>query len=113
MPIVRVDITGPRTAEYRSAVLRGVRVGVVNELGAPDERVTVRLTEGLAECMDAPSCRTDRFTVVDIMLYAGRTPETKAACAAAIRGNLEVDPQIPSSEVVVAFHDMDPIDLDV
>lgn len=113
MPIVRIDITGPKSDNYKSAVLRGVRSAVVEGLAAPDERVTVRVVETQAECVSVPACRGDRFTVVDVLLYPGRTAETKAACVAMVRENLSVDPGIPASEVSVAFHDLSPVDLDV
>ena len=112
MPIVRIDITGPKDTEYCSAVLSGVR-SAISELGAPDDRVTVRLIQIPAEQVDVPACRTDRFTIVDVMLYPGRTPEMKAACVAALRENLSAAPGIPACEISVAFHDMDPADLDV
>ncbi len=113
MPIVRIDITGPKSHSYAAAVLRAVREAVVSELGAPDERVMMRLVQIPAEQVSAPACRTDRFTLVDVMLYAGRTPEAKAACVAKLRASLAADPGIPECEIAVAFHDMDPADLDV
>lgn len=113
MPIVRVDITGPKSAEYRAAVLRGVRTAVVDGLGAPIERVTVRLNETAPENSDLPTCRTDRFTVVDVMLYGGRTDEVKLAATKLLRELLAEDPGIPAWDVSVAYHDMTPVDLDV
>lgn len=113
MPVVRVDIIGPKDAAYCSAVLRCVRAAVVGGLGAPDERVTVRVVQTPAELTDMPATRTDRFTVVDVMLYAGRTPEAKAACSTMMRTGLETDLGIPSCEVTIAYHDMAPTDLDV
>jgi phenylpyruvate tautomerase PptA (4-oxalocrotonate tautomerase family) len=113
VPIVRIDTTGPKSHVYKTSLMKAVREAVVTELAAADERVTVRVHETEAECVDVPACRSDLFTVIEILLYAGRTPEAKAACVSAIRSSLGVDPGIPASEVVVAFHDSDPVDLDV
>jgi len=113
VPIVRVDITGPKSAAYVRALLRGVRTAVVEGLAAPDERVTVRVIETAADHCDLPDCRTDRFTVVEIMLYAGRDDAKKAACSAMMRELLAAEPGIPACDVSIAYHDMTPVDLDV
>jgi phenylpyruvate tautomerase PptA (4-oxalocrotonate tautomerase family) len=82
-------------------------------LAAEDRRVTVRVMEVAPANVDLPSCRTERMTVVDVLLYEGRTPEMKAATAAALRAALAADPGIEPSEVAVFFHDATPYDLDV
>lgn len=105
MPIVRVDVSGPKTTSYKAAVLDGVRAGVTSGLAVPDARVTVRLVEIAPGESSLPSCRTERFTVVEIALYEGRTPELKNACVQAIRDNLADLPGIEPSEVAVLFND--------
>ncbi len=113
MPLVRIDVTGPQTLDDIRAVLRGTRAGITEALGVPDDRVHLRLIETPPTHIDAPPCRTPHFTLVDIALYEGRTPELKAACVAAIRRELGADPGIPPSEVAVAFRDMSTVDLDI
>lgn len=111
MPIVRVDIVGPKPAEYVKSVLAGVRSGVVEGLGVPDDRVTVRVIETPASHADLPACRTDRYTVVEVALYAGRSPELKAATIAAVRERLLAEPGIPECEVAMLFRDRSQDDL--
>lgn len=113
MPIVRVEMVGPKEGPYKRAMLRAVRSGVQDALGVPQERVTVRLLELEPECVDLPGCRTERFTVVEIMLYEGRTPELKLACTQAIRDNLADDPGIEASDVAVLYRDVTPVDLNL
>ncbi|MDZ4168279.1 MAG: tautomerase family protein [Coriobacteriia bacterium] len=113
MPIVRIDITGPQTPEHVHAILRGTRASITSSLGVADGRIHLRVVETPASHVDAPACRTVRYTVIDIALYEGRTPELKAACVAAIRAALAADPGIEPSEVAVAFRDMSTLDLDV
>lgn len=113
MPVVRIDIAGPKPAEYKSALLRGARAGVLAGLGVPDDRVTVRLFETAPGDFDLPTCRTERYTVVDVTMYAGRTTDLKAACIAAVRERLADNPGIEPSEITVIFHDLTPTDLDV
>jgi phenylpyruvate tautomerase PptA (4-oxalocrotonate tautomerase family) len=113
MPVVRIDITGPKAAEWKRALLESTRSAVVDALDAPDSRVTVRLVETPDDCVDIPDCRTRDFTVVEVLMYEGRTEETKHAFVAALREKLAADPGIPPSEVTVVLRDFSTLDLDV
>ena len=113
MPIVRVDVTGPKSHAYKASIMRGVRRAVVTHLNAPDERVSVRVCETDGESVDVPAWRSDRFTVVEVWLYSGRTPEAKAACVDTMRQELSVDPGISVHDVSVIFSDRTPEDLHV
>lgn len=113
MPIARIDIAGTKSLEYKRALAHAVRECIVTFLAADDSRVTVRVSETPPECVDFPPCRTDRYTVVDILLYEGRTEEMKRAFAAGLRAALAKDPGIEPSEVAIALHLMSRSDLDV
>jgi len=113
MPLVRIDITGPKPDAYKRALLTGARLAVTTALGVPDSRVTVRVNETAPECVDMPACRTDRFTFVEVLMYAGRTPELKAALVSALRDIYAESPGIEPSEVTVFIHDSSQLDLDV
>jgi phenylpyruvate tautomerase PptA (4-oxalocrotonate tautomerase family) len=113
MPIVRIDVTGPKPPEYKRALLAGARRAVVSALGVGDERVTVRVIETPAACVDVPSCRTERFTVVEVLLYEGRTEELKRGLVKALRDAFAADPGVEECEVSVFINDASPLDLDV
>jgi phenylpyruvate tautomerase PptA (4-oxalocrotonate tautomerase family) len=113
MPLVRIDVVGPKTQAYKRALLAGARAAIVEEFGVADGRVTVRVVESAPLDVDLPPCRSERFTMLDVLMYAGRTPELKAAMAAALRDKYAADPGIEPSEVAVFFHDAAPEDLDV
>lgn len=113
MPIVRIDVVGPKTPAYKSAVLAGVRRAVTTGFAVPDERVTVRIVETGGADVDLPSCRTERFTVIEVTMYEGRTADLKAAMAAAAREALAADPGIEASEIQVAFIELSRENLDV
>lgn len=113
MPLVRIDITGPKAPEYKRALLAGVRGAITSAFGVDDARVVVRIIETPADDVDAPPCRSARFCVVDVLMYEGRTPEMKHAMATAAREALTVDPGIEPSEVQIAFREFSKTDLDV
>ncbi len=113
MPIVRIDVTGPKTPEYKHALLAGARTAVVDSLGVGDERVTVRVVETPAEWVSVPPCRTERFTVVEVLLYEGRAEDLKRGLVKALRDAFAADPGIEACEVSVFINDASPLDLDV
>lgn len=113
MPVVRVDITGPKSPEWKAALMAGTRAAVTGALGAPDDRVTVRVVETPDDCLDIPDCRTRDFTVVEVLMYEGRTEEMKRAFVAELRTRLAADPGVPPSEVTVVLRDFTTLDLDV
>jgi hypothetical protein len=93
--------------------MAGARAAVTSALGAPDDRVTVRVIETPDDCVDVPDCRTRDFTVVEVLMYEGRTEEMKRAFVTALRDNLGASPGIPASEVTVVLRDFSTLDLDV
>ncbi len=113
MPIVRIDITGPKPPEWKKALLTGVCAAVVESLGVPRERVTVRVVETPDDCVDVPDCRTARYTFIEVIMYEGRDPEPKRDMVEAIRHRLAQDPGIEPSEVAVAIRDSSAVDLHV
>lgn len=113
MPLVRIDITGPKAPEYKRALLAGVRGAITSAFGVDDARVVVRIIETPADDVDAPPCRSARFCVVDVLMYEGRTPEMKRAMVAAAREALAVEPGIEPREVAVSFREASKLDLDV
>jgi phenylpyruvate tautomerase PptA (4-oxalocrotonate tautomerase family) len=113
MPIVRIDITGLKPTAWKKALLDAVRATVVSGLAAPDSRVTVRIVETPDDCVDIPDCRTRDFTVVEVLMYEGRTEEMKRAFVASLRERLAANPGIPPSEVTVVLRDFSTLDLDV
>jgi phenylpyruvate tautomerase PptA (4-oxalocrotonate tautomerase family) len=113
MPFVRIDITGPKNADYKHALLAGTRAALTTTFEVPDARVSIRVIETPSGEVDVPSCRTDRLTMVDVLMFEGRTPQAKAAMTAALRDALAASPGIEPSEVIVNFREADAVDLDV
>lgn len=111
MPVVRIDITGPKDPAYRRALLAGARAAITSAFGVPDERVMLRVVETPAQDVDIRSPRTDRATFLDVLMKAGRTPELKEALVAAVREAYATDPGIAETDVAVSFRDAEPEDL--
>jgi phenylpyruvate tautomerase PptA (4-oxalocrotonate tautomerase family) len=113
VPLVRIDITGPKEPEYKRALLAGVRGAITNAFGVDDSRVVLRVVETPADDVDVPPCRSERLCVIDILMYEGRTPEMKAMMAAEARRALALDPGVEPSDVMISFRESSRLDLDV
>ena len=113
MPLVRIDVVGPKSTPWTDAVLAETRAAVTGALDVGDERVVVRVIETPAAQVSLPACRTERFTQVEVVLYEGRTNETKRAFVEELRARLALNPGIEPSEVTVDLRDCSKTDLDV
>lgn len=101
MPIVRIDIEAGKSTAYKRAILHAVRAAITDVLSVHDDRVVSRIFETPAENIDATEVRTDRLTVVEISMLAGRDAEKKAALFDAIVSRLGKDPGIAPHDVFV------------
>lgn len=111
MPVVRIDVVEGRPAEYRRAVMRGVREAIREAVGVPDERIAQRLIEYPAECLDVTGGRSDRYTVVEVAMLPGRTREMKAALFEQVQRRLGADPGIEPHDITVLVRDVPAEDL--
>ena len=113
MPVVRIDITGPKPPQWKRSLLDGVCKAVVEALDVPKDRVTVRVVETPDDCVDVPDCRTNRYTFIEVIMYEGRSDEMKRAFVETLRESLAADPGIEPSEVSVLLRESSKVDLDV
>lgn len=106
MPVVRIDVVEGRPPEYRRAVMRGVREAIREAIAVPDERITQRLIEYPAECLDVAEGRSDRYTVVEVSMLPGRTAEMKARLFEEVQRRLGADPGIEPHDIAVLVRDV-------
>jgi hypothetical protein len=105
VPIVRIDIQAGKTTVYKRALLGGVRMAITSVLGVPDDRVMQRIVETPAEDIDTTEIRSDRLTVVEISMLAGRGPELKEELYRAISKRLSFEPGISEHDLIVVVND--------
>jgi phenylpyruvate tautomerase PptA (4-oxalocrotonate tautomerase family) len=99
MPLIQIDVQQGHSAAHRRAILDGVHAALVECFKIPDhDRIQV-LREHAAENFDRPPGRSERFTVVQIFAFAGRSREAKRDLFAAIVRNLQRAPGIDPLDV--------------
>jgi phenylpyruvate tautomerase PptA (4-oxalocrotonate tautomerase family) len=105
VPIVRIDIQAGKSTAYKRSLLHGVRNAITGSLGVPDERVMQRIIETPAEDIDATAVRSDRLTIVEVSMVAGRGPELKEELYRAVARRLGLEPGISERDLVVLVND--------
>jgi phenylpyruvate tautomerase PptA (4-oxalocrotonate tautomerase family) len=88
MPNVRIEVRRGWVGARRGAVIDAVHAAMVEAIRIPVWDRTLRLVEHDAEDFATPPGRGERYTLVEITLFAGRSPEARRALYRAIVRNL-------------------------
>lgn len=89
MPVTLLSILDGRTADEKRALMEAVQSAITATLGLPPQDRNLRLcVHGKDEWL-LPEGKSDRYVLVEIALFAGRTPEIKGLLYTAIVANLE------------------------
>lgn len=89
MPVTLVSILEGRSAAEKTALLEAVQDAIAQTLKLPPHDRNIRLAVHRKGEWLLPEGKSDAYVLVETMLFAGRTPETKSALFAAIVGALE------------------------
>jgi phenylpyruvate tautomerase PptA (4-oxalocrotonate tautomerase family) len=88
MPLIRVEIREGWSRAEKAQLLDAIHAAAVEALRIPDEDRTQILTEHPAEAFEIPPGRGDRFTLVDVTMFAGRSLDAKRRLYRAVVNNL-------------------------
>jgi phenylpyruvate tautomerase PptA (4-oxalocrotonate tautomerase family) len=86
-------------------VIGAVHAAVAAALGLPDWDRTVRMVEHAPTHLPQPPGRGDRFTLIGIDLFSGRSPETKRALYRGVVDALETV-GVPRGDVTITLHEI-------
>lgn len=78
MPLIRIEIIKGKDASYKQTLLDAIHDALVNALGIEDWDRFQRLYELDEDCFQRSESKTDRFTMIEITMFPGRTKEQKA-----------------------------------
>jgi 4-oxalocrotonate tautomerase family enzyme len=105
MPLVKITLRTGTSHEYRAAILDGVHAALVEAFRIPDADRHQMVFELDADHFEIPANKTDKFVVIEIIAFLGRSYEAKKALYAAIVRNLEKAPGIPGNDVLIIIHE--------
>jgi phenylpyruvate tautomerase PptA (4-oxalocrotonate tautomerase family) len=104
MPLVRIEVLAGRSPEERRALLDAVHAAIVEGFRVPDDDRTQRIVEHDRDRFEIPPGRSDRYTLIEITAFPGRSREAKRALYAAIVRNL-VAIGTPAGDVTIVLHE--------
>jgi phenylpyruvate tautomerase PptA (4-oxalocrotonate tautomerase family) len=94
MPHVRIEILEGRSVDERRQLLQAVHDALVEAFEIPDDDRTQRIVEYDPINFEIPPGKSDRYTLIEITAFPGRSRTAKAALYEAIvqrLGDLGVD----------------------
>ena len=106
MPLVSIEILAGKSPAYKKALLDGVHAALVHTLKNPGDDRNQRLHELAAENYERRPGRTDKFTLVEITLFAGRSMDAKRSLYKSILENLGRDPKIDGNDIMIVLHEV-------
>ena len=79
MPLVKIEIRKGKSKEYKKAILNGVHDALVKAVKIPDHDRFQRIYELDEDNFEAPESKTSNITLIEIIMFKGRTQEAKKA----------------------------------
>jgi phenylpyruvate tautomerase PptA (4-oxalocrotonate tautomerase family) len=104
MPHVRIEILEGRSVDERRQLLQAVHDALVEAFEIPDDDRTQRIVEYDPINFEIPPGKSDRYTLIEITAFPGRSRTAKAALYEAIvqrLGDLGVD----ATDVSIVVHE--------
>jgi phenylpyruvate tautomerase PptA (4-oxalocrotonate tautomerase family) len=103
--LARIDILEGRSVDEKRAMVEAVRGALSEALHAPDDDPLVRLAEYPADqfTLPYPDRHSDRFTLIEITMFAGRSMQTKRRLYDALVRRLSAA-GVPPEDVLIVLH---------
>ena len=104
MPLVRIEILEGRSVNERRQLLQAVHDALVEAFEIPDEDRTQRIVEYDPINFEIPPGKSERYTLIEITAFPGRSRTAKATLYEAIvrrLGKLGID----AADVSVVIHE--------
>ncbi len=105
MPLVKIEIREGKSKEYKKALLDGVHEALVQSIKIPDYDRTQRLYELDADNFEATPNKTDNITVIEIVMFKGRSIEAKKQLYKTSVNNLTENPGIKGDDIIIVLHE--------
>src|SRR5919106_6884231 len=95
MPLVRIEILKGRPTAERKRLLQAVHAALVEAFRIPDDDRTQRIIEHDPENFEIPPGHSERYTLIEITAFPGRSGEAKRNLYRALvkrLGEISIDP---------------------
>lgn len=89
MPVAKISVIEGRTREERHAIMTAVHQALVKSFKVPESDINIRIEEYTKENYALPPGRSEKYTLVEITAFAGRSIDAKRLLYKTIIGNLK------------------------
>jgi phenylpyruvate tautomerase PptA (4-oxalocrotonate tautomerase family) len=107
MPDVLVEVRGDWVEPCKARFLEAIHAALVETIKIPLDDKVIRLIQHAPENFVIPPARGDKFTLIEITMFAGRSLEAKRKLYKALVRNL-VPFGVPPADVKIVLIDVPP-----
>lgn len=106
MALARIELLAGRTPADKRGMIDAVRAALSESLRAPENDPAVALVEHAPEHFSLPHAdrHSDRYTLVEVTMFAGRSMDTKRRLYKAIVSGLSRF-DVPPGDVLIVLHE--------
>lgn len=105
MPLVRIEIIKGKDIDYKKKLLDAVHTALINAIQIEDWDRFQRLYEIEDELFERSASKTDKFTMIEITMFQGRTKEQKARIYEEIVKELNERLEIEAADVFIVINE--------
>ena len=105
MPLVKIEARRGASPETKRALLDAVHAALVEVFKIPDRDRHQRFVEYAPEDFEIPDGKSERFTIVEIDAFAGRSLDAKRALYQEIVTRFEAA-GVPKNDVMIVLRDV-------
>lgn len=107
MPLVKVEIYQGKSKEYKKAILDGIHKALVNSFKIPDDDRNQRLYELDEDNFERRENKSKNFTIIEILIFKGRTSDTKKLLYSEIVNSLSENPGIDGNDILIVLNEQE------
>ena len=105
MPLVKIEIIKGKSLEYKKTVLDAVHVALENAIQIENWDRFQRLYEIEDDLFERSESKTDKFTMIEITMFPGRTKEQKSKLYKEIVKELNQRLGIEPTDIFIVIND--------
>lgn len=105
MPLVKIEIVKGHSKEYKKVFLQTVHDALMNSLKISDDDRYQRIYEIDNEDFERNTTKTDKFSIIELTFFPGRSKEVKRNVIKEITKLLEERLKIPPTDVFIIINE--------
>lgn len=105
MPLVKISILKGKDKEYKQSLFEGIHKALVDIFKIPNHDRMQQVYEFDKEHFEINEYMSDNATLIEIIAFSGRQPDTKEKLYQEIINNLSKAPGIDSQDIMIIINE--------